>query len=86
MITKQDQIRQLLIDYRATFGSEAGKRVLQDIAGVCFTRRQTYVVERPLDTAFNSGIRDVILYIMRMLEADLDARPSESINEERASE
>lgn len=67
--------RQRLMDYRATFGSPEGKRVLHDLIGRHFILGSTFSPE-PTTTAFSEGQREVVLQILRYMQmrpADIEA-------------
>lgn len=84
-LTPEQRRKQLLMDYKATFATEQGLRVLADLRRALFADRQTFVSERPHDTSFNSGVRDAWLYLNRQIEADpakMAKRQSETIDTE----
>ena len=61
-------------DYRETFGTQAGRRVLSDLRR-SYGKRPSYVKGDAYDTAFKEGERSVYLKIESMLnlsEKDLD--------------
>ena len=68
----KDDIKQLVMDYKGTFGSEEGKRVLIDLAKQCYADALTFVPGSPDGTAFNEGKRYVILHIQRLVAANLN--------------
>lgn len=59
--------RQRRHDYAQVFESDAGKRVLADLARVAHIMRPTYVRNEPYQTAFREGERNVVLRILSTL-------------------
>lgn len=57
-------------DYKKTFGTESGKRVLYDLIDSHFVMRPTFVPNDPYATARNEGERNVVLRIITMLNTD----------------
>ena len=62
---------QLIKDFKGTFGTQEGERVLKALSKFCLEHQQTYVEESDRKSAFNEGARSVILYIRSKVEADL---------------
>jgi len=62
--------KQRAMDYRETFASEAGKRVLNDLATKGRESAATFVAENQYLTAYREGMRAVIIHIRAMLERD----------------
>jgi len=62
---------QRVLDYRATFGSEHGARVLADLVSKGHVLESTLVPE-PHIFAFREGERNMILEILRMLSLKPD--------------
>lgn len=76
-----DEIRkQLILDYQQTFGTDAGKRVLDDLQ-TRFNFRCSFasIVQcgLPEHTALELGKREAFLYILDKIEAD----PSQELQE-----
>lgn len=67
MSDRDDKARQLIIDYRETFGSEHGKRVLEHLAENGYERKATYSGEETHRAAYREGMRCVILHIRAQL-------------------
>jgi hypothetical protein len=65
--------QQLLLDYRHAFGSEAGKRVLDDLMTRTGVARSTIVRGDPHASAFNEGRRSIGLEIVRAINTHPDA-------------
>lgn len=63
---------QSILDYKATFGTEQGKRVLDDLMGFCHMLHTSYIPERPIETAYREGERNVLLRILSMMETDME--------------
>jgi hypothetical protein len=61
------RMEQLRIDYKATFGSEHGKRVLWDILANCHVYRSSFVPGKTDTTIFREGERNAGLRIMSMM-------------------
>ena len=64
-----DAYKQKAMDYQITFGTDSGKRVLEDLSRECFETRTTYA-DNPHKTSHNEGLRRVIIYIRSMLRRD----------------
>ena len=58
-------------DYKKTFGTEEGKRVLKDLEKVCLYRTSTFDKE-PMVMAFQEGLRTVYLHITTIMEMDIE--------------
>ena len=58
--------------YRETFGSDAGRAVLADLARACFADAPTYVRGDALESARREGARGVWLRIGRLAAAGED--------------
>jgi len=65
-MTNRSKLTQRASDYKITFGTPEGKRVLNDIVGHCFVL-DTTIAETPEATAFNEGMRNSALRIMSIL-------------------
>jgi hypothetical protein len=73
-LPEEEQARQRRIDYNATFGSEHGHRVLQDlITDVCHLY-QTSIGKDIHEMAIREGERNVGLQIMEQLNHELRSR------------
>lgn len=76
------EIRQLNLDFKNTFGSDAGARVLDFLSAFCYEKATTYSPGDSGYTAFSEGKRSVILAIRRRVDAKLDEeRPTQASNE-----
>ena len=60
-------LKQLVIDYKTTFGSESGQRVLEDLKKRCSFETTSFVQGDSHDSAFREGQRAVVLFINNML-------------------
>jgi hypothetical protein len=60
--------QQLRADYRATFSSAAGVRVLEDLSKRCFLKYTTFKDFDVNTMVFNEGKRAVFLHIQTMME------------------
>ena len=67
--------KQLWKDYLNAFGTEAGKRVLEDLKGRFFYYQTTYTNKD--DFAPNEGSRRVILTIETILNSRFESKTSE---------
>jgi hypothetical protein len=77
-----DQIKQQLIrDYKETFASEGGKRVLADLRKRC----EPIILDSPIDpyqTHIDLGKRIVMTHIVRQIEREMNiAEEIENLNE-----
>ena len=68
----KDLIRFKRQDYRRTFDTEAGQRVLSDLMRRHFVFSVTKVPGDATESAFNEGRRSVILDIMQTVGVDAD--------------
>ena len=64
------EVRQTILDFRGTFATEEGERVLKNLSGVCYENKVTFVDNDALGSAFNEGKRFAILHIRRLMEMD----------------
>ena len=60
--------QQLRADYRATFSSAAGVRVLEDLSKRCFAKYTTFKDFDVNTMVFNEGKRAVFLHMQTMIE------------------
>ena len=67
---KPKDIRQRILDYKGTFATEEGDRVLGNLSAVCLEEDLTYVLGDANASAFNEGKRYVILHIRHLIDAD----------------
>jgi hypothetical protein len=74
--------KELIAAYKGTFATESGVKVLADLSQSCMEQQQTFVPGAPDATAFNQGMREVILRIRRRL----DAAPGEQDQETAINE
>lgn len=71
-----DDGRQLIIAYKATFGTPEGQRVLEDLKRKTSIARPGIQPGIPIDThwlVYGEAQREFVLDIVRHVEADLDA-------------
>ena len=66
----QQARQQMLIDYRTTFNSETGARVLKDLEEFCGYNHPCFSEGQPDLTTFMLGYRNVFLRIKKFLELD----------------
>lgn len=74
---REDQAKQLVMDFLNAFTSEGGKRVLERISVLCNETEPTYVDSNALGTAYKEGQRSVILHIRKMLNKDPNKQKQE---------
>ena len=70
-------MKQLLINYKATFSSETGQAVLRDLETFCGYNQPLFMRGESDTTAFSLGMRNVYLRINRFITADLDNKLQE---------
>ena len=61
------KIKDLFKNYKATFGSDDGKSVMEDLEKRCFYNTSTFSRNEPNETAFFEGQRTVLLFIKSMI-------------------
>jgi hypothetical protein len=67
-----NRLKALRDDYKKTFETEEGKRVLKDLEQNCFYRSTTLEKEA-IGIAFNEGSRAVFLRIINLIDLDIEA-------------
>ena len=65
----EKKIKQLKADYKFVFGSDEGKRVLDDISIRCHESSTTFSKDNSHETAFLEGQRSIALFIKAMLKS-----------------
>ena len=65
----EKKLKQLQSDYKITFGSDEGKRILDDISIRCHERTTTFSKDNSHETAFLEGQRSISLFIKAMLKS-----------------
>ena len=63
----EKDIKQLTINYKQTFTSESGVKVLDDLKKRCSYETTSFVQGDSHDSAFREGQRSVVLFINNML-------------------
>lgn len=82
-IDATERRKQLMIDYRMTFNSEAGQRILKDLQEFCGFNQPCFYRGESDMTAFTLGMRNVFLRIKLFLERDLEEKlQKEAIDDE----
>jgi hypothetical protein len=66
--TPEEIKEQLAIDYRLTFGTEAGQRVLSDLIKALHFFEPSYVGGDSGETDFREGERNALLYILSRVQ------------------
>jgi len=82
-MTPDQQRHQNIIDFKMTFDSEHGKRVLERLSILCHENRPTFVDHNALGSAYKEGARSVILHIRSMLSKDATKDISTQVINER---
>jgi len=65
----EKKLNQLKADYKFVFGSDEGKRVLDDISIRCHESSTTFSKDNSHETAFLEGQRSIALFIKAMLKS-----------------
>nr|BAR32398.1 hypothetical protein [uncultured Mediterranean phage uvMED] len=63
----EKDIKQLEIDYKTTFGSESGQRVLEDLKKRCSFNSTTHIKGDSHESAYLEGSRSVVLFVNNMI-------------------
>ena len=71
MDNNSQKLKEKREDYKKTFDSEEGKRVLKDLEKVCMYRSTTFDKDA-LIMAFQEGLRAVYLHITTVMNMDLE--------------
>ena len=61
----EKDIKQLEIDYKTTFGSESGMRVLDDLKKRCSFNTTTHIKGDSHESAYLEGARSAVLFFKR---------------------
>ena len=64
---QQEKVKQLIQDYKVTFQSEQGQRVMQDLQNRCHLFTTRNVKGDAHESAFNEGQRSALLFILNMV-------------------
>ena len=65
----QKKLDQLRNDYKIVYGSDEGKRVLEDISIRCHESSTTFSKDNSHETAFLEGQRSMLLFIKAILKS-----------------
>ena len=65
----EKKVKQLREDYKTVFGTDEGKRVLNDIAIICHESSTTFSKDNSHETAFLEGQRSMLLFIKAILKS-----------------
>ena len=65
----EKKIKQLREDYKVVFGSDEGKRVLEDISVRCHESTTTFSKDNSHETAFLEGQRSILIFLKAMLKS-----------------
>ncbi len=66
-----NDLKQLKADYKNTFSTEEGQRVLKNLEKLCFVHGTTFSVDDGV-IQFNEGKRTVVVQIQNMIVMDLE--------------
>ena len=69
-----DKEKALIQDYKHTFGTDAGKRVYENLMFECYMDSPAHRINNVNETFLQGGMRAVGLYIKSMREADLSKK------------
>tara|TARA_S200002703_G_C3657310_1_gene201791 strand:+ start:171 stop:392 length:222 start_codon:yes stop_codon:yes gene_type:complete len=61
------KIKELIKNYKAAFGSNDGKAVMDDLEKRCFYNSSTFSRNEPNETSFYEGQRTILLFIKSMI-------------------
>ena len=67
-----DRLKGLRGDYKKTFESEEGKKVLKDLESVCMFKMSIFNKDA-LTMAFQEGLRSVYLHITAIKDMDIES-------------
>ncbi len=80
--TIEAQAKQLIMDYKCTFASPEGGRVLKDLSKFCLENRTCYQKGDSHHTTYNTGARSIIIRIRTIMNQDtVRPRETQTINE-----
>ena len=65
----EKKLKQLQSDYKITFGSDEGKRVIDDISKRCQEFNTTHVKGDSHESAFYEGQRSIMVFIKSILKS-----------------
>jgi len=65
----EKKLAQLRSDYKIIFGSDEGKRVLDDISKRCHEFNTTHVQKDSHESAFFEGQRSIMIFIKSILKS-----------------
>lgn len=82
MAVPEEQERQKLLIFQLVFESDAGKKVLEDLKRFCHYSAPCFVQGAPDLTTLREGERNVILYILSLLERDPNEKRQETASNE----
>lgn len=80
-MSKNQRAVALTADYQATFSTEHGKRVLQDLMKKGGMLDSNFVPNDSYGTAYNEGARSLVIHILKLLKLDVK-RLHKTITEE----
>jgi len=81
-MTREEEKRRTALDFQNTFESPSGIETLKALSKKCRENAPTYVDGNPYASAYNEGMRSVILYIRAKLEQCINIdKQTEAIKE-----
>jgi hypothetical protein len=86
MADREDQKKQLIVDYKQTFLTPQGQRVLEDLERKTTLHRSSVKPGQPIDTnrlIYDEAQRSMILYILQKMGKDpYEVKQSKAIQKE----
>tara|TARA_R100001530_G_scaffold92325_1_gene64112 strand:+ start:252 stop:467 length:216 start_codon:yes stop_codon:yes gene_type:complete len=64
------KLQKLIKDYKICFGTDEGKRILEDLSKRCHEFVTTHAKENSHETAFLEGQRSVLIFIKNMINKE----------------
>jgi hypothetical protein len=78
--------KQKIIDFKKTFSTEEGKRVLEILGKVCLAKADMFVPESDRMTSYNLGANWVYRFIVSQIEYDLEKKTQDFTITERTQD
>lgn len=80
----QEQIKRAQ-DFKETFAADEGVRTLGHLSKKCREHEATYTAKDALHTAYQEGMRSVIIYIRAQLSKDLGKKTQKEARNDRSN-
>jgi len=71
-MTSEEELQQTVADFKETFSSERGTRVLAKLARYCLSESPIFVPDNVNQTMYNLGAHATYRYIMHFVNFDWD--------------